>query len=554
MRKYSVKRVFVWILAVMALLMCLVGCEGEQPTTAVPGVSSTPTAQQPTTTNPTTKPTVPTTVPTTAPTVPTEPSQPTVPTQPTVPEDPNPIPEELRSNVYLRGKDAGYCEAMTGKMMVCVIFLDDTISAWDDTARENAVATIDKEIASLEKEAAAYGAELDAEVTYYSTKINLKFDQSDKKRTWAYAALKNIGFADAFYNQDLLESHYRVDNAPVVFVLNREGRAYASTSTGKSTFENVVLYSSELNALRHEMCHVFGAVDFYVPKETEEAAETYLSKSLMLLGAKGEVDEFTALLIGWTETVGPDAEAFLRATNHITQEYLQEQLAADQLTGYGTKEFDNGTYTGYMVSGVPHGEGTYTWNSGQTYTGNWENGQYSGQGTMTWPSGNTYTGAWKDGKQNGYGEMYTARNGQLYKGEFLNGQRSGQGTCTYSNGDVYTGQWKNGNPNGYGEMTYANGDVYKGNFSAGSIKGQGTMVWADGSTYTGNWKSGMQDGEGEMTYANGDRYVGEFLRGKRHGQGICYYVDGTVAEGTWENDQFVSASEEPETPDEEIPV
>ena len=56
-------------------------------------------------------------------------------------------------------------------MMVCVIFLDDTISAWDDTARENAVATIDKEIASLEKEAAAYGAELDAEVTYYQPEI-----------------------------------------------------------------------------------------------------------------------------------------------------------------------------------------------------------------------------------------------------------------------------------------------------------------------------------------------------------------------------------------------
>ena len=528
MIKYSPKRALIWALMALTLLACLAACDGEQPTTAAPVPPSTPTVLQSTTTNPTTKPTVPTTAPTTAPTVPTEPTQPTVPTEPVIPEDPNPIPEELRSNVYLRGKDAGYCEIMTGKMMITVIFLDDPTCAWDDATRQTAMASIDKDGASLETEAAAYGAELDVQITYLSTKINLKFDQSDKKRTWAYSALKNLGLEDAFYDQDQLESHYQVDSAPVVFVLNKAGRAYASVSTGNETFENVVLFSSELSALRHEMCHVFGAVDFYLPKETTEAAETYLSKSLMLLGAKGEVDEFTALLIGWTDEMGPNAEAFLRATNHITEKYLQDAIAADQLTGYGTKEFDNGTYTGDMVSGVPHGQGTYTWNSG-----------------------NTYTGQWKNGKQDGYGEMYTARNGQLYKGEFVNGQRSGQGTCTYSNGDVYTGQWKSGNPSGYGEMTYANGDVYKGNFLAGTIRGQGTMVWADGSTYTGNWKSGKQDGQGEMTYANGDRYVGEFVRGKRQGQGVCYYADGTVAEGTWENDQFVAPSEEPETPDEE---
>ena len=512
MRNYC-ELVLALVLACVLLVGCVPPAESSVPTTIHTTVPTTSTVAP--TTPTTTVPTIPTTIPTVPTTVPTVPT--TVPTQP---EDPYKFPEELENNVYLIQKNKGFSEEMLGKVMLTIIFLSDTESSWTSAEIENAKKALDRQVEDLEKEADKYSADVDLQVTYLESKILGTYDYNDPHTTWAKLALAKHGMSQGMYTDGYFEQGYKVDEAPVIFVMNCEGRAYASCSIAESTFEYVVMYSSELNALRHELCHVFGAVDFYFPDETVAAAQKNLPDSLMLKGATGTVDPLTAYLIGWTgESLLPDAEAFLRETNHITQEYLEQAQQQDSFTGYGTKEFNGCTYTGYMVQGVPHGEGTCTWDNGVVYTGNWN------QGT-----------------REGYGEMYGA-NGFSYKGQWKKDQYNGTGTLVYSGGKAtYTGEFKDGVRHGTGTYTSSNGDVYSGQWFEDDKHGEGTYTWTNGNVYTGEWVYDNRTGHGVMTYAaDGSRYEGEFLNNKRHGAGVLYKADGTMIEGTWQNDKLVEA-------------
>ena len=474
-------RTFLCLSACLCLLLTLLsGC-------------TEPSASTPPITQPTTNPIVEPTTPPTDPTEPTTPpTDPTTPPQPTDPE-PDPFPAELADNVYLSMKGTGYCEQMTGDVMVTVIFLSDSISSWTADGIAEAKAFLDEDIPKLEDDAARYGAELNVEITYLESKILMAQDPGDQLLFWAKTALDKHGLSQALSDPTYLEKHYNVDSAPVVFVLNREGRPYAITNTtGEETFEYVVMYSSAYVSIRHELCHTHGAMDFYFPQETVDAANQYLSESLMLNSANGSVDDLTAYLIGWTDTLLPNAEAFLRAVNHLTQADIVESNQENMMTGYGTKEFNGCTYTGYLLSGLPHGEGTCVWDVGVVYTGQWTNG-----------------------KRNGYGEQ-TEANGTVYKGEWVNDMIQGQGTVIYASGEVYSGEWKNG-----------------------VMDGQGTYTWNNGVTYTGGWVNGKRTGYGVLIYADGSRHEGEFYNNKRHGEGTYYDADGNIKQqGVWENDTF----------------
>jgi len=70
------------------------------------------------------------------------------------------------------------------------------------------------------------------------------------------------------------------------------------------------------------------------------------------------------------------------------------------------------TYEGEFKSGVPHGEGTYTWSNGNSYHGKFEKGLKQGYGTMTvkrpGQADSTIEGYWKK-------DEYTGRYEYPYK-------------------------------------------------------------------------------------------------------------------------------------------
>jgi hypothetical protein len=64
--------------------------------------------------------------------------------------------------------------------------------------------------------------------------------------------------------------------------------------------------------------------------------------------------------------------------------------------GYKDKD---GKYLGEIVTGVPNGQGTYTFPDGKKYVGKWKDGKYNGEGIFTRPSGTKYVGEFKDGEK-----------------------------------------------------------------------------------------------------------------------------------------------------------
>lgn len=266
-----------------------------------------------------------------------------------------------------------------------------------------------------------------------------------------------------------LERDWGVASAPVVFVLNKPGRAAAYSSYSEGAEEYLTVYSSEYSTFCHELLHLYGARDYYYPMAVSDAAATFLPDSIMLSG--GTVDELTAYTVGWTKSLGRQAIGFLRATSHLTQKDLDEAAQAEQLTGYGTKYYaDGGVYIGYMEFGTPVGRGEYRSAAGNVYKGEFQNGKFHGYGVYTYADGGVFEGYFADGSFHGIGIM-TWANGDRYQGEYQNGARTGQGVYWWSMGDRYEGGFQNGKLHGYGTYYYASGSSISGYWENGVFKG-----------------------------------------------------------------------------------
>lgn len=511
------------------------------------GPATQPKPTEPETTQP--KPTQP------KPTEP-KPTQ-TKPTEPTPTQTQGKIPGDFRDNYYLAAMGDGYCETLTGDVVVVIIFVTDPTDGWTASEQSKAEEKLVEQLRTLLGEAEAYGADLKLRYATFSVTIDVEFDRDSNN--WKEAAMAQAGLSDGYTNQRKLEEYYEADQVPVVFMVDESGRSYANLYQSGKGFECVTILEKDYAALRHEMCHVFGARDMYFPQETVDAAKEFLPDGIMYGDCEGAIDPLTAFVIGWMEELTEEAKGFLYATNDLTEEYIAEAKELDQLTGFGTRYYDNGYYVGELLVGVRHGEGTYYWDSGAVYTGTWVNGEREGQGTMTYDDGAVYTGAWKDNERNGKGKItftngnsyngkwkndqyhgtgtFTWADGTVYKGDWSKGERTGEGTMTWPSGDKYVGKFKNGNRHGKGTYYFPNGNVYEGDWVDGDRTGKGTFTWKDGSWYTGDFVKNQMTGKGERYYASyGTRYVGDFVDGKRHGYGTYYYADGTTWTGYWEND------------------
>lgn len=453
-----------------------------------------------------------------------------------VPEVTEPeVDDVFKDHVYLIAKNSGNCAELVGNVNVHVFLVNDTESSWDFDSMSVLKASFGEQEKLLEADAGKYGKSLDLTFTYTVVEISVLVDTSSTDSDWQEAALANLGLKNLANAQTMLGSQYGGDSNPIVFAVNKAGRAYASWTTGKKS-ERVTLFSSKPEALRHELCHLYGARDFYYPAEIENIANQYIAESIMCRGDK--IDAVTAYLIGWDDELDANAYAFLDATKHYTSEYLEEEQSKQNVTGDVTDyQLSYGIYTGYLERGIPIGVGKLIYSNGDIYEGNFENGKRQGKGRYTWPSGNYYDGDWLQGDRTGTG-TYVWVSGDKYIGEFVDGVRSGWGKYIWFEGDVYEGEFVDGIRTGQGTMYYVSGSVYSGSWLDGERHGQGTYNYYAGHVYVGAWENGDRKGYGEMTWSDGSSYEGEWLANKRHGYGKYINQNGKVFEGKWNNDVF----------------
>lgn len=103
-----------------------------------------------------------------------------------------------------------------------------------------------------------------------------------------------------------------------------------------------------------------------------------------------------------------------------------------------TIRYPNGDiYIGQIdETGVPHGQGTYTWADGSRYVGTWMFGYKEGFGVYEDLTGYSYRGEWRRSEKSGFGtERGETMDGRdyVYEGGFLHNQRHGYGT---KNGEI----------------------------------------------------------------------------------------------------------------------
>lgn len=321
-------------------------------------------------------------------------------------------------HLFLQTKGKGNCETLSGKICLMLVFVSDSESTWDSTSRADAETKLCQQMIRMMDYAEGFGVDLP--IYYGEWDVTLSGDiESYNAYDWQNQFVSQMGY-DSFHDvQTSLENEWQVASAPLVFVLNKEGRACAFTSGHDTGEEFLTLYYSDLTPFCHEMLHLYGAEDFYYPMVVSNAAKQYLPGSIMLDGET--VDDVTAYIVGWKKALTENAKKFLKATAHLTAEDMAEADKAEQLTGYGTKYYADGTvYTGYMEFGTPHGYGTMTWANGDKYQGDFVQGVRTGQGTYWWTNGDRYEGSWRNGQLYGYGTYYYA-NGTSSYGYWVNG-------------------------------------------------------------------------------------------------------------------------------------
>lgn len=413
-------------------------------------------------------------------------------TQTTVDRLPN-LSAAYDSHQLLKNKGFGACHTMTGDVMITMLMVEDDKSVWTSSALEDYKQQQATATQKLLKEAKDYGATLNLTVRYQTCRVTGTVSMDDYQ-DWVDAALAAAKLPAQNEVSPYLEKLYGVKEAPVFFCVNYSGRAFSIPWNQGDYFEYGILYTESAD-YRHELNHLFGACDFYSPAIVKQLSDKYLPNSIMTDSTTQVTDHLTAYLIGWTDTLSANAKAFVEETAFLTQEYLSEQLEQETLTGYGTKRMGDGTYTGYMVTGTPHGQGKMVWDNGNVYEGNWKDGLINGQGKMVWNNGDLYEGNWKDGQYNGQGKVQWS-NGDVYEGEWQNGLYHGQGKLRWKDGNTYEGAFQNGSANGYGVMHWRTDNCsYAGEWVNWQMHGYGTFTYADGTTRTGRWDNGNFVGE-----------------------------------------------------------
>ena len=191
---------------------------------------------------------------------------------------------------------------------------------------------------------------------------------------------------------------------------------------------------------------------------------------------------------------------------------------------------NNGTYSGYMLSGNRHGKGRLVLNNGDVYEGDFLEDKYHGNGKYTKKDGSFYEGEFCKGKFHGMGKLTYASQG-VYEGEFSDGEKHGHGKYTNSDGAVYEGEYFKGKWHGKGKLTYSDQRVYEGEFCNGKISGHGKMVFPNSGQYTGEFKDGIFHGKGALTFDDGTTFKGIFENGEITESGKIIRKNGQIIEG-----------------------
>lgn len=350
----------------------------------------------------------------------------------------------MPEHIFYANKDKGISGNLTGKVAVISIFVSDNESSWQAEQIDHALNLQQEQLNAIDAEADRYSADLTPFLGYYEYSYDGVFN-NDTYHSAVKDTLKGLGF-DTFSDiQRKVEEYFGAEESAIVFCVNKNLRSFALASTYTSGEEFAIVYSDVSDAYVHEMCHLFGARDYYIHDEIASSAERNFGECLMVNSSLYVVDSLSAYLMGWTESPLHNALQFLSETSHVTQEEFDDAKKHNTHTGYVTDYVGDGfVYTGNLVDGIFEGYGEVTFDNGDTYVGYFSNGLFHGNGTYRWAdSASTYSGDWDCGNRHGLG-TFTWSSGDSYRGMWEYDDRHGEGVYRTAYGKSYMEVWEHG--------------------------------------------------------------------------------------------------------------
>ncbi len=236
----------------------------------------------------------------------------------------------LQNNFFLGGRGAGASKKFVGDVNILTVFLKRELSDWSENTKTKYYAAVNKAADFLMSEAAKYGAYLNIHCFHLETAV-----PKDANPKAGYALVKNYFHRESINEiQTYYEKSMGVDEVPIILAFNGPGRsfAYKENSNDMYTaqelsvifFENNDNIESKKISIAHELLHQFGAIDYYFPKELKTIAEKYIGNSIMGVGQPW-VDDLTAYLIGWKDTISANSYWFLKETMWMDEKRMEEE-------------------------------------------------------------------------------------------------------------------------------------------------------------------------------------------------------------------------------------
>lgn len=304
-------------------------------------------------------------------------------------------------------------------VVLTLILANDGESSWSQEEADAFLRDIYTDIDDLTNCAKQWGTELNVTVRTIHCTLEGPMQPAMAYRSLGYI-LAEAGYP-SYQTGKYLREETGADSVPVAIAFNKNGRSYACPDSNEENVEACYLFSGGY-AFKHELLHLFGAVDYYYHNLMTSFVKELMKESIMLESENDHVDDFTAYLVGWTDEMKSTSSMLAAGLEYIGNEALSEAQRENAYTGIGTITLDNGAvYSGYLSMGIPDGIGEIKFANGDFYTGEFDNGTRTGYGTYYW------------------------QNGDVYEGYFVNGQLHGKGTYTSVDGSQKSGTWNEGN-------------------------------------------------------------------------------------------------------------
>ncbi len=236
------------------------------------------------------------------------------------------IQKYYQNHIYLSYRNMGGAKKLVGDVVVNVFFVSDIDSYWTEGAKESYKQAHYSAMNFLMDDAKERGVTLRIRTVFDDVMVNM-LCTGQNSHLWCDLAVKKYNSSVNAY-QEYYKDFYNCNEAPIIFVLNKDFRSCASTADrlAQQCSEYAVISSDGgERAIVHELLHQFGACDFYYPKEVYNFLNSMNYKSIMADNVL-VIDSLTAYAIGWAYEIDSQAIQILNKTSYMTREMLHDLI------------------------------------------------------------------------------------------------------------------------------------------------------------------------------------------------------------------------------------